>query len=242
MHPLHDISPGDNAPERINCLIEIPKGSRNKYELNKENGLFELSRTLYSPMIYPGDYGLIPQTHYDDGDPLDVIVMVNEPTFTGCLIEARPIGIFRMLDKGEADDKILCVPCHNPYFGNIHDLEDVPPHFLIEVAHFFAVYKDLEGSRTLSLGWENASVAHRQIKRSIDLYKEHFRDEILEREEVERERLAMVERAKKRSSRTAAPKAPARSAAPRKPASRKAAKKAASKKASKKSAKGRGRR
>jgi inorganic pyrophosphatase len=123
-------------------------------------------------MIYPGDYGLIPQTHYDDGDPLDVLVLINEPTFTGCLVEARPVGIFRMLDKGEADDKILCVPRHNPFFSHIRDLKDVPPHFLKEVAHFFAVYKDLEGSRTLTLGWEGVETAHKQIMHSIELYKD----------------------------------------------------------------------
>jgi inorganic pyrophosphatase len=173
MHPWHDISPGQNIPDALNVIVEIPKGSRNKYELNKESGFYELSRVLYSPMIYPGDYGFIPQTYYDDDDPLDAILLINEPTFVGCLVEARPIGIFKMMDKGQADDKILCVPKHNPFFATTADLKDVPPHFLIEVAHFFAVYKDLEGSRTLSLGWEDANVAHKQIEHGINLYNEH---------------------------------------------------------------------
>jgi inorganic pyrophosphatase len=172
MHPWHDLPPGPNPPEKVNVLVEIPKGSRNKYELEKESGLYTLSRTLYSPMIYPGEYGLIPQTYYEDHDPLDAIVLVNEPTFTGCIVEARPVGIFRMLDKGEPDDKILCVPSNNPFFSNIYTLQDVPPHFLKEVAHFFAVYKDLEGSRTLSLGWESVEVAHKQIRHAIQLYEE----------------------------------------------------------------------
>ncbi len=180
MHPLHDLPPGPNPPYEINCIVEIPKGSRNKYELEKHTGMFMLDRTLYSPMIYPGDYGLVPQTHYDDGDPLDVLILGNEPTFTGCIVEVRPIGIFRMLDKGDHDDKILCVPVGNPYFKTFHDLIDVPPHFLEEVAHFFTVYKDLEGSRTHPLGWESVDVARKQIMHSIRLYKEQKHKENLQ--------------------------------------------------------------
>ena len=172
MHPLHDLPPGSNPPLEISVVVEIPKGSRNKYELDKHTGLFRLDRSLYSPMIYPGDYGLVPQTHYDDGDPLDVLILCNEPTFTGCIVDVRPIGVFRMLDKGDHDDKILAVPVNNPYFRHFHDLIDVPPHFLEEVAHFFKVYKDLEGSRTEPLGWESVEIARKQITRSIGLYRE----------------------------------------------------------------------
>ena len=172
MHPLHDLPPGPNPPHEINVVVEIPKGSRNKYELDKKTGFFKLDRTLYSPMIYPGDYGLVPQTHYDDGDPLDVLILGNDPTFTSCIVEVRPIGIFRMLDKGDHDDKILAVPVSNPYFRNFHDLIDVAPHFLEEVAHFFTVYKDLEGHRTQPLGWEPVDVARKRIMHSIRLYKE----------------------------------------------------------------------
>ncbi|CAN5431948.1 inorganic diphosphatase [soil metagenome] len=179
MHPLHDLTPGPNPPLEINCLVEIPKGSRNKYELDKKTGMFKLDRTLYSPMIYPGDYGLVPQTHYDDGDPLDVLILANEPTFTGCIVEVRPIGIFRMLDKGDHDDKILAVPVGNPYFRNFHDLIDVPPHFLEEVGHFFQVYKDLEGSRTQPLGWESVEVARKRITHAIRLYKELMHKEAM---------------------------------------------------------------
>ncbi len=170
MHPWHDLESGKNTPDSLNVIVEIPKGSRNKYELNKEKGIYEMSRTLYSPMIYPGDYGFIPRTYYEDNDPLDVLLMINEPTFPGCLIEVRPIGVFKMLDKGEPDDKILCVPKHNPYFNSTKDLSDVPPHFLVEVAHFFAVYKDLEGSRTLSLGWEGAATAKSLVNHAVELY------------------------------------------------------------------------
>jgi len=170
MHPWHDVRPGANIPELVNVIVEIPKGSRNKYELDKETGLYHLSRVLYSPMIYPGDYGFIPRSYYEDGDPLDALVLINEPTFVGCTIEARPVAIFKMLDKGEPDDKILCVPAHNPFFNHISDLKEVPPHFLREVAHFFAVYKDLEGQRTLSLGWSDAAEAKRQIAHGVELY------------------------------------------------------------------------
>ncbi len=177
MHPWHDLRPGPQSPDIINVVVEIPKGSRNKYELDKESGTYHLSRVLYSPMIYPGDYGFIPRSYYEDGDPLDAIVLINEPTFPGCIIEARPIAIFKMLDKGAPDDKVLCVPAHNPFFNHILDMKDVPPHFLREVAHFFAVYKDLEGQRTLALGWEDAVEAKKQVVHGVDLYR-HSRDRL----------------------------------------------------------------
>jgi len=110
MNLLHELAPGPDVPNVIYVVVEVPKGSRNKYEYDKERGFVKLDRVLYSPIHYPGDYGLIPSTHYDDGDALDVLVMVNEPTFPGCIIEARPIGLFRMLDRGVADDKVLAVP------------------------------------------------------------------------------------------------------------------------------------
>jgi inorganic pyrophosphatase len=107
MNLWHELEPGPHAPDIIHVVVEIPKGSRNKYEFHKSTGAFKLDRVLYSPVHYPGDYGFIPQSYYGDGDPLDVLVMTNLPTFTGCIVEARPIGMFRMLDKGEADDKVL---------------------------------------------------------------------------------------------------------------------------------------
>ncbi|MEQ8821839.1 MAG: inorganic diphosphatase [Sumerlaeia bacterium] len=174
MHPLHDLSVGDNAPDLINCIVEIPKGSRNKYELDKATGLFHLDRTLYSPMIYPGDYGLIPRTHYDDGDPLDVLIICNEPTFTGCIVEARPIAVFRMRDKDANDDKIVCVPEGNPFFREFRDVGNIPPHFLEEVAHFFSVYKDLEGHRVNPVGWGGAEEAREAIRHAVELYQHKF--------------------------------------------------------------------
>jgi inorganic pyrophosphatase len=129
---------------------------------------------LYSSLYYPGDYGLIPRTYYDDDDPLDILVMVNEPTFPGCVIEARPIGLFRMFDKGKPDDKILAVPDKEPLFSDYNDLKDIPRHFLAEVAHFFEVYKDLEGVRVETVGWEDAAAAKRQIEHAIRLYQSTF--------------------------------------------------------------------
>ncbi len=166
----HELEPGPNVPDVIHTIVEIPKGSRNKYEFDKRSGAFKLDRVLYSAVQYPGDYGFIPQTYYDDGDPLDVLVMTNLPTFTGCLVEARPVGVFRMLDKGEADDKILAVLQYDPFFASFSDYTDLPPHYLKEVEHFFTVYKDLEGTRVEPLGWEHVDVARDRIQYAINNY------------------------------------------------------------------------
>jgi len=129
---------------------------------------------LYSPMHYPSDYGLIPQTYAEDGDPLDILVMVNEPTFAGCVIEARPIAIFHMIDRGDSDDKVLAVPATDPIFDDYHDINDVPRHFLNEIAHFFQTYKQLQGIEVTPKGWDNASVAREVILASIQRYKDTF--------------------------------------------------------------------
>lgn len=170
----HALEAGPNPPDAIYAIVEIPKGHRNKYEYNKELGYIRLDRVLFSSLHYPGDYGLIPHTYYDDGDPLDVLVMINEPTFPGCVIQARPIGMFRMLDRDLPDDKILAVPVYDPTFAEYYDISDIPQHFLAEVAHFFEVYKDLEGIRTKPIGWEPAEVAKERIRYSMRLYDETF--------------------------------------------------------------------
>ena len=166
----HDLEPGPSLPDIIHVVVEIPHGSRNKYELHKPSGAIKLDRVLYSPLYYPGDYGFIPQSYYDDGDPLDVLVVTNVPTFPGCIVEARPIGIFHLVDRGEPDDKILAVLHYDPFFADIHSYTDLPAHFLKEVTHFFAVYKVLEGVRTESRGWEGPEVAKERIAYAIDLY------------------------------------------------------------------------
>ena len=168
----NELPVGPSSPDVIYAIIEIPKGSRNKYEYHKQAGIIKLDRVLYSSLHYPGDYGLIPRTYYDDGDPLDILVMVNVPTFPGCVIEARPLGLFRMLDRGQADDKIFAVPNTDPFYRDYHSLDDVPGHFLEEVAHFFKVYKDLEGARVEVIGWDNADVARDRIQYATELYNE----------------------------------------------------------------------
>ncbi len=165
------ISPGTDIPSVVNMIVEIPKGRRNKFELDKETGLIKLDRYLYSSSVYPGDYGFIPQTLAEDGDPLDMLVMVNEPTFSGCLIEARVVGMFRMKDKGADDFKVLGVPNADPLFGHVRKLSDVPPHFLLEVEHFFATYKQLEGAVTVSLGWSDAEAGTAEVRGAVERFR-----------------------------------------------------------------------
>lgn len=166
------VSPGDDVPNVINTIVEIPKGRRSKFEVDKATGLLKLDRYLYSSAHYPGDYGFVPQSLAEDGDPLDVIVMVNEPTFPGCLIEARPIGLFMMIDKGDNDFKVLAVPSSDPIFAEYDCLDRVPPHFLREVEHFFATYKELEGGKVETNGWQPIEAAHAEIEASIQRYHE----------------------------------------------------------------------
>ncbi len=174
IHPWRDLPAGPTPPEVVTAVIEIPQGSRNKYELDKDSGLFKLDRVLYSAVHYPGDYGLIPRTLHEDNDPLDVLVLIKEPTFTGCLIDVRPVGVLKMLDLGEPDDKILAVPCDDPAHGEYFDIADLPGHYLREIEHFFAIYKDLEGKRVEVVGWEKSEVAMRVIEESIERYTDAF--------------------------------------------------------------------
>ncbi len=169
-----DLSPGAHPPEVLTAVIEIPFGSRNKYELDKTTGLMKLDRVLYSAVHYPGDYGFIPRTLHEDGDPLDVLVLVKEQTFPGCLIDVRPIGVLNMLDRGEPDDKILAVPMHDPYHQEFFDIADIPQHLLKEVEYFFATYKDLEGKRVQIRGWQKSEVAMRIVNESIARYDEMY--------------------------------------------------------------------
>ena len=170
LHMWRDLPAGPKAPEVVTAVIEIPAKSRNKYELDKESGLLKLDRVLYSAVHYPGDYGFIPRTLHEDNDPMDILVRINEPTFPGCLIEARPIGVLRMLDKGEPDDKILAVPMHDPHHQEYFDIADLPGHYLREVEHFFHIYKDLEGKRVQIEGWGNSRIAAEVILESITRY------------------------------------------------------------------------
>ncbi len=165
------ISPGTQKASVVNMIVEIPKGRRNKFEIDKETGLIKLDRYLYSSSVYPGDYGFIPQTLAEDGDPLDALVMVNEPTFSGCLIEARVVGLFRMKDRGQNDYKVLGVPNADPLFRQIKTLDDVPEHFLKEVEHFFATYKQLEGVTIEPLGWASAEEGTAEVRASVERFR-----------------------------------------------------------------------
>jgi inorganic pyrophosphatase len=165
-----DIPPGEGLPSVVNAIIEIPKGRRSKFEIDKKTGLIRLDRYLYSSSHYPGDYGFIPQTLAEDGDALDILVMVNEPTFSGCLIETRVIGLFRMKDRGVNDFKVLGVPNTDPLFAEYRNLRDAPSHFLREVEHFFATYKQLEGVTIETMGWATAQDALAEVKASADRF------------------------------------------------------------------------
>jgi inorganic pyrophosphatase len=157
------IPTGEKSPEIVNAIIEIPLQSSNKYEYDKKLHVFRLDRTLHSPVHYPGDYGFIPSTLGLDNDPLDVLVLVEAPSFPGCLMEVRPIGVLRMVDQGQRDSKILAVTHNDPLYNNIHEVKQVYPHVLHSIEHFFKIYKELEGKKTEMAGWEDAVAAKTAI-------------------------------------------------------------------------------
>ena len=171
MNLWKDIPTGPSVPQVVYAVIEIPKGSRNKYEYDKDKEAFALDRVLYSPIHYPAEYGIIPKTLWDDGDPMDILVVMDQPTFPGCVIETRIIGVMKMIDGGESDDKILGVPVNDPKFKDVQDISDMPKPFLDEISHFFTEYKRLEKKTTEVLGWENAEKAFEALEHSMELYK-----------------------------------------------------------------------
>lgn len=154
---------GDGAPAEINAVIEIARGQTNKYEYDKQLNVFRLDRNLYSPVHYPGDYGFIPSTLSADGDPLDVLVLVDAPSFTGCVMTVRPIGMLKMTDQGSEDEKILAVGLNNPVFKQVKNYTEVYPHLLKEIVHFFTVYKELEAKATSVQGWHDAAQAQETV-------------------------------------------------------------------------------
>jgi inorganic pyrophosphatase len=150
---------GEAAPETFNVVVEIPRGSTNKYEVNAETGLIHLDRVLYSPLFYPFDYGYIPQTLYLDGDPLDALVLLSHPTFPGCIIEVAPIGVLYMTDDKGPDEKILTVALKDPRYGYRRSLNQLNDHTLKELQHFFEVYKQLEDKEVEIHGWKGSEDA-----------------------------------------------------------------------------------
>ena len=162
---------GEKAPHRINAVIEIPKDSVNKYEYDKQLHVFRLDRTLFSPVHFPGDYGFVPCTLGQDGDPLDVLVLVEAPSFPGCLIEVRPIGVLQMVDQGKKDEKILAVAASDPLYRDVSDYSQVFPHTTREIEHFFSIYKDLEGKKTEMAGWGDGDAARKIVMEGHKRFK-----------------------------------------------------------------------
>ncbi|MFO7833112.1 MAG: inorganic diphosphatase [Halohasta sp.] len=170
-----DLDAGPDAPETIYAVVECLKGERNKYEYDKDIPAVVLDRVLHSNVHYPSDYGFIPQTWYDDDDPLDVLVLVEDATFPGCVIEARPVALMGMDDGGEQDDKVIAVPTEDPRYDHIEDLDDIPQQTQDEITEFFNSYKNLEAGKGAEvLDWEDKAAAVDAIEHSQELYDETF--------------------------------------------------------------------
>ncbi len=174
MNPWHEVSIGENAPEVVTGIIEIPKGSRAKYELDKESGLLKLDRVLFTSVYYPANYGFIPQTYGDDHDPLDILVLCQIDLEPLCLVEAKVIGVMRMLDSGEADDKIIAVAAKDMSVNHINDINDLPPHFIQEMKSFFEDYKKLENKEVVVEDFLGKDMAMEIINHSIEFYQQTF--------------------------------------------------------------------
>ncbi|MFO0745828.1 MAG: inorganic diphosphatase [Myxococcota bacterium] len=171
MHPWHDIanSPAD-AADVFNALVEIPKGSKVKYELDKPTGLIRVDRILYSSVMYPANYGFIPRSYCGDGDPLDVLVLGSEPVVPLSILRARAIGVMRMIDQGAPDDKIVAVHVNDPAFAEYHDIRELPHHLSREMRRFFEDYKALEGKAVVVAEMEDKDVAHAIVREALEVY------------------------------------------------------------------------
>jgi inorganic pyrophosphatase len=174
LHPWHGAHYGNKAPERVNALIEISQGSRSKYEIDKDTGLLRLDRVIYSSFIYPVNYGFIPQTLGQDGDPLDILVLCSQSIQPLCLVEATVIGNMQMIDQGERDDKIIAVASNDPMVKHIKDVSEMPEHFFNELKHYFEEYKVLENKVVEIDKFQNKEEAYKIIEEAIAYYKEKF--------------------------------------------------------------------
>lgn len=174
VHPWHGIEPGKRSPEVVDCIIEVPRGSRNKYELDKKTGLLRLDRVLYSAVFYPANYGYIPQTYCDDRDPLDILVLGQEPVVPMCILTARPIGVMQMIDQDEEDDKIIAVHEHDPAFSHYRDINQLPQHTLFELQQFFEDYKKLEHKHVRIERFKGCEDAQEILRCSMELYRRSF--------------------------------------------------------------------
>lgn len=174
-NPWHSVSPGSHVPKVVNAIIEIPKGCRAKYELDKDSGLLKLDRVLYSSVYYPANYGFIPQSYCDDHDPLDILVLSQIECVPMCIIEAKVIGVMQMIDGGEADDKIIAVAANDMSVNHINDISELPPHFIAEMRHFFEEYKTLERKTVQVEEFQNKDVAEKIILESFEGYRKMFK-------------------------------------------------------------------
>lgn len=173
-HPWHEVSPGDDIPSSVNAIIEIPKGSKAKYEIDKASGLIKLDRVLFSSVMYPANYGFIPKTYCDDKDPLDILVLCSVDVYPMSIIEAKVIGVMHMIDNGEQDDKVIAVAKHDMSVNYINDLSELPPHTMKEIVRFFQDYKALERKNVTIEQLFGRSYAYKVIQESIDLYQKEF--------------------------------------------------------------------
>jgi inorganic pyrophosphatase len=173
-NPWHHVSPGDDLPNIVNGIIEIPKGSRAKYELDKQSGLLRLDRVLYSSVYYPANYGFIPQSYCDDKDPLDILVFSQVDLVPLCIVPAKVIGVMRMLDNGEADDKIIAVAAGDPSVSHVNDISEMPEHFISEMRSFFEDYKKLEKKTVVVEDFLGKDMAIQILNDAFKLYQEKF--------------------------------------------------------------------
>ncbi len=166
---IKHIPPG--TAEEMNVIVEIPAGSRNKYEYDKEKQIFFLDRVVPEPLVYPANYGFVPQTLCEDGDAIDVCLLMRETPFQGTLIKARPVGLLIMNDSGEEDNKIIAVPCDDPYYDYIKDLKDLPPHFLKELSYFMEHYKDMKNKKVVANKYFGVKEAKEEFARAVKRFK-----------------------------------------------------------------------
>ena len=174
MNLWHDLTLGEKAPEQFRVIIEIPKGSKNKYEIDKETGLIKLDRAMKTAQDYPFDYGFAPQTLWEDNDPLDVILLTTYPLHPGIMVDVRPVAVMRMIDGGEGDDKIITVPVNDPRWEEVKDLQDINKHTVKEIQHFFETYKQIENKVVEISGWEGRESAIEAVKKSVELYNAKY--------------------------------------------------------------------